>query len=129
MRLLLDECVDERLRLLFPDHDCQTARFANLAGVKNGRLLEAAEAAGFDVLLTVDQSIPNQQNLAGRRISLVILCGPTNRLRDLELLGAATWSESASSNQREGRVSGRPTPYSSRITGIISGRREVSFTI
>jgi hypothetical protein len=86
MRLLVDECVDERLRLLFPGYDCQTARFANLAGLKNGRLLEAAELAGFDILITVDQSIPDQQNLAGRRISLVILWGPTNRLRDLELL-------------------------------------------
>jgi predicted nuclease of predicted toxin-antitoxin system len=37
MRLLIDECVDERLRLLFPDHDCQTARFAKLAGLKNGQ--------------------------------------------------------------------------------------------
>jgi hypothetical protein len=47
MKLLIDECVDERLRLLFPGHECQTARFANLAGLKNGRLLEAAEVAGF----------------------------------------------------------------------------------
>jgi predicted nuclease of predicted toxin-antitoxin system len=86
MRLLIDECADERLRLLFPGHDCQTARFAGLAGLKNGRLLQAAEAAGFDILITVDQNIPDQQNLAGRRISLVILCGPTNRLRDLALL-------------------------------------------
>jgi hypothetical protein len=59
-------------------------RFAGLAGLKNGRLLEAAEAAGFDVLITVDQNIPDQQNLTGRGISLLILCGPTNRLRDLE---------------------------------------------
>ncbi len=66
MRLLVDECVDERLRLLFPGHDFQTARFANLAGLKNGRLLESAEAAGFDILITVDQNIPDQQNLAGR---------------------------------------------------------------
>lgn len=88
MRLLIDECVDERLRLLFPGHDCQTARFANLAGLKNGLLLEAAEAAGFDVLIIVDQSIPDQQNLAGRRIALVILCGSTNRLRDLEVPAA-----------------------------------------
>ena len=92
MRLLIDECVDERLRLLFPDHECQTARFANLAGLKNGRLLEAAEAAGFDILITVDQNIPDQQNLAGRRISLVILCGPTNRLHDLEPLVPAAIS-------------------------------------
>jgi hypothetical protein len=57
MRLPFDECVDERLRLVFPGHNCQTARFANLAGLKNGRLLNAAEAAGFDTLITVDQSI------------------------------------------------------------------------
>jgi len=36
MRLLIDECVDERLGLFFPDHDCQTARFAGLAGLMNG---------------------------------------------------------------------------------------------
>lgn len=80
MNLLIDECVDERLRLPFPGHECQTARFANLAGLKNGRLLEAAEAAGFDVLITVDQNIPDQQNLTQRGIALVILCGRTNRL-------------------------------------------------
>ena len=34
MRLLIDECIDERLRLLFPGYDCQTARFAKLAGLK-----------------------------------------------------------------------------------------------
>jgi len=83
MRLLLDECIDERLRSLFLDHDCQTARFAGLAGLKHGVLLDAAEAGGFDVLITVDQNIPDQQNLSVRKIALVILCGPTNRLRDL----------------------------------------------
>jgi predicted nuclease of predicted toxin-antitoxin system len=92
MKLLIDECVDERLRLLFPGHECQTARFANLAGLKNGRLLEAAEAAGFDVLITVDQNIPDQQNLSQRKIAMVILCGRTNRLRDLELLVPAAIS-------------------------------------
>jgi len=86
MRLLIDECIDERLRLLFPGHEVETARFANHAGLKNGRLLETAEEAGFDVLITADQNIPDQQNLSGRKIALVILCGPTNRLRDLALL-------------------------------------------
>jgi hypothetical protein len=86
MRLLIDECADERLRLLFPGHHCQTARFAKFAGLKNGRLLDAVEAAGFDVLMTVDQNIPDQQNLAGRTISILIFCGPTNRLRELEPL-------------------------------------------
>jgi len=55
MRLLIDECIDQRLRFLFPDHDCKTAAFAKLAGLKNGRLLDAAEAAAFDALITVDR--------------------------------------------------------------------------
>ena len=45
MRILLDECVDQRLRLLFAEHDCQTAAYAKLAGMKNGILLTAAESA------------------------------------------------------------------------------------
>ena len=81
MRVLVDECVDQRLRLLFTRHDCQTAAYAKLSGLKNGALLTAAEAAGFDVLITTDQEIPFQQNLAMRRISILILCAPTNRLR------------------------------------------------
>jgi len=92
MKLLIEECVDERLRLLFPGHDCQTARCANLAGLKNGHLLEAAEAAGFDVLITIDQNIPEQQNLSRRRIALVILCGRTDRMKNLALLLAAAIS-------------------------------------
>jgi len=92
MRILIDECVDERLRFYFKGYDCQTARFAGLAGLKNGRLLEAAETAGFDVLITVDQKIPDQQNLASYKIATVILCGPTNRLRDLEPLVPAVIS-------------------------------------
>jgi hypothetical protein len=86
MRLRIDECVDERLRHLFPEHDCRTARQVKLTGLKNGDLLEAAEEAGFDVLITVDQNIPYQQNLGARRIAVLILCAPTNRLRDLQQL-------------------------------------------
>jgi len=37
MKLLIDECIDERLRLSFAEHDCRTARFAGLAGLKNGQ--------------------------------------------------------------------------------------------
>jgi predicted nuclease of predicted toxin-antitoxin system len=92
MRLLLDECVDERLRHLLSETDCQTDRFAGLAGLKNGQLLQATEAAGFDVLLTVDQNIRDQQNLAGHTISILILRGRSSRLRDLEPLVPAVLS-------------------------------------
>jgi hypothetical protein len=56
---------DERFRNSLPEHDCQTARYAGLAGLKNGDLLTAAETAKFDVLLTMDQGIEYQQNLTG----------------------------------------------------------------
>jgi len=92
MRVLIDECIDERVRLLFPGHDCQTARFAEFTGLTNGQLLDAAEAAGFEVLVTVDQEIPEQQNMVGRRISILILRAPTNRLRDLEAIVPAALS-------------------------------------
>ncbi len=55
MRVLLDECVDEQLRHHLPGHDYRTARYAGFAELENGELLKKAEAAKFDVLLTVDR--------------------------------------------------------------------------
>jgi hypothetical protein len=46
---------------------------------KNGALLDAAEKAGFEVLITADKGLRYQQNLASRRIAIIEL--PTNRLR------------------------------------------------
>lgn len=86
MKILIDECVDQRLRLLFDGHDCQTAAYAGFAGLKNGVLLANAEAAGFEVMVTTDQEIPFQQNLNIRRISIVVLCAPTNQISDLRPL-------------------------------------------
>ena len=42
-------------------------------GLANGELLDAAEHAGFNVLLTCDQNIRYQQNFEGRTIAVVIL--------------------------------------------------------
>ena len=83
MRILIDECIDERFRTFLPGHDCQTVRYAGLAGLKNGDLLIAAEAARFDVLLTVDQGIEYQQNLTGRNIAVILFRVKSNRLKDL----------------------------------------------
>ena len=83
MRILIDECIDERFRNYLPGHDCQTARYAGFAGLKNGDLLAAAETAKFDVFLTVDQGIEYQQNLTARKIAIVIFRAKSNRLKDL----------------------------------------------
>jgi hypothetical protein len=83
MRILIDECIDERFRNSLSGHDCQTARYAGLAGLKNGDLLTAAETKKFDVFLTVDQGIEYQQNLAGRNIAIIIFRTKSSRLKDL----------------------------------------------
>jgi predicted nuclease of predicted toxin-antitoxin system len=83
MRILIDECIDERMRNLLPGHDAVTARYAGLAGLKNGALLSAAEAAKFDVVLTVDRGFEFEQTMRGRRIAIVIFRAQSNRLSDL----------------------------------------------
>ena len=54
MKILLDECLPLDFRHSFPNHDAHTTQWAGLKSKKNGELLLAAEAAGYDVLLTVD---------------------------------------------------------------------------
>lgn len=83
MRILIDECVDERLRGSFSEHDCQTVRYAGFAGLKNGELLDAAELGDFDVLVTVDRGWEHEQNLLRRHVAVVIFCAKSNRLKDL----------------------------------------------
>jgi hypothetical protein len=53
--------------------------------VSNGELLNLAEAAGFDVLLTTDKRIRYQQNLTGRKTAIVVLGNPTWRIVRLYL--------------------------------------------
>jgi len=45
MRVLIDECIDERFRYALSLHECQTVRYAGFAGLENGELLDAAERA------------------------------------------------------------------------------------
>jgi len=83
MRILIDECIDERFRNSLSGHDCQTARYAGLAGLKNGDLLAAAETKSLMFSLSVDQGIEYQQNLAGRNVAIIIFRTKSNRLKDL----------------------------------------------
>jgi hypothetical protein len=72
MRIMIDEYIDERFQNSLPGHDCQTARYAGLAGLNNGELLAAAEQGKFDLFLTVDPGIEYQQNLTARKIAIII---------------------------------------------------------
>jgi predicted nuclease of predicted toxin-antitoxin system len=83
MKILLDECLPLDFRHSFPDHEAHTAEWAGLKGKTNGELLREAELAGYEVLLTVDQGIPHQQNRAGRKLSVIPIRSRTNQLEDL----------------------------------------------
>jgi hypothetical protein len=73
MRILLDQGVPRGLAASLRNHDVTEARKLKWERISNGALLELAEDAGFDLLLTTDKNVRYQQNLANRKISIVVL--------------------------------------------------------
>ena len=73
MRILFDQGTPVPLRRHFDLHQIETAYERGWDSLKNGELLSQAEANGFDVLVTTDQSLKYQQNLDNRRISIVVI--------------------------------------------------------
>jgi predicted nuclease of predicted toxin-antitoxin system len=73
MRVLFDQGTPVPLRSAFSHHIVETAYERGWQMLTNGELLEEAEAAGFEVLVTTDQNLRQQQNLAGRKIAILVL--------------------------------------------------------
>lgn len=83
MKILIDECVPRKLKPFLVGYTCRTVSEAGFSGKKNGMLLKLAEANGYEALITIDRGMETQQNLLGRKISVVILKGRSGRLQDL----------------------------------------------
>lgn len=85
MNVLIDECAPKALRIFLSQrgHECKTVQEAGWSGKQNGELLNLAES-DFDVFVKVDANVPYQQNSSGRKIGVVILIAPTNRLIHLK---------------------------------------------
>ena len=73
MRVLFDQGTPAPLRHALIGHSVETAYELGWGALQNGALIAAAEAQGFDVLLTTDKNLKYQQNLAGRRLAVVVL--------------------------------------------------------
>ncbi len=74
MRILFDQGVcQEGLPLLCRSHEVIEARKLKWERISNGTLLKLAEEAGFDLVVTTDKNVRYQQNLANRKISIVVL--------------------------------------------------------
>ena len=84
MRVLIDECAPRALKRVLGagGHNCETVQERGWSGKKNGELLNLAENQ-FDVLVTLDTNLRYQQNLAGRRIAIVVLVAHSSRMDDL----------------------------------------------
>ena len=85
MKLLLDECIDQKSAKEFDGYGVKTVPQMGWAGVKNGQLLALAEVK-FDVLITVDRNLSFQQNLPQFDIAVIVLQAAANRLADLKSL-------------------------------------------
>lgn len=73
MKVLLDENPDHRLRQNLGSHEVFTASYQGWDGLKNGRLLQAAENDGFEVLITGDKTLYYEQNLSRRQLAIIAL--------------------------------------------------------
>ena len=85
MNILLDECVPARLARELAPHSVTTVQRRGWAGIKNGDLLALAQNE-FDVLITVDRKVSEEQDLTNFTIALVLLRAATNRLEHLRPL-------------------------------------------
>jgi hypothetical protein len=85
MRILFDHGTPIGIAKALSGHDVTEAIDRGWEKVSNGELLAAAENEGFDLLLTTDKNIRHQQNLAARKIGILVLGNSTWRMVRLHL--------------------------------------------
>lgn len=72
MRILFDQGTPVPLRRAMADHEVTTVFELGWSDLANGDLLREAETK-YDLLITTDQNLRYQQNLAGRHIAILVL--------------------------------------------------------
>lgn len=85
MCVLFDHGTPSGIATALLAHEVTEARERGWDKISNGELLKAAEAEGFDLLLTTDKRIRYQQNLTSRKIAIVVLGNSTWRIVRLHL--------------------------------------------
>jgi hypothetical protein len=73
MLTLFDNGTPRGLARFLVGHSVEEAWSRGWEEISNGDLIDAAEQAGFEVMVTTDKNIRYQQNLKGRKIALVVL--------------------------------------------------------
>ena len=73
MLVLCDNGAPRGLARFLTGHSVEEARARGWEELSNGELIDAAERAGFELMVTTDKNIRHQQNLRARKIALVVL--------------------------------------------------------
>lgn len=73
MKLLFDQGTPVPLRQALNRHKVITAYERGWQMLQNGDLLAAAEADGFEAIITTDQNLRYQQNLSERQLAILVL--------------------------------------------------------
>ena len=97
MKILLDHGTPRPLRRELSGHTVDTAADKGWDRLANGDLIDSAEQDGYEVLITTDQNMRHQQNLAGRGLAIVVL-----------LSGAWPYAESRVEDIRAAIVEAQP---------------------
>ncbi len=79
MRVLIDECVDPRVKAIFTGHECTTVHDEGWDTLEDGPLLALAQQQ-FDVLITIDGNIEFQQNIPKLQMGIIVAHVAKNRL-------------------------------------------------
>ena len=104
MRILFDQGTPAPLRHALAGHSVETAYERGWSNPSNGALLNAAEDASFDLFVTTDQNLRYQQDLAGRRLAILVL--PTPAGRSFSGMYRKSWLPSARFNPASSANSG-----------------------
>ncbi len=73
MKILFDQGTPAPLRRSLVGHAVDTAYELGWSNFENGELIDAAEQQGYELLITTDQAVRYQQNLAARKIAIIVL--------------------------------------------------------
>ena len=76
MRITLDHCTPGSLARHLREHEVTTARARGWEKMENGELLRLSVEAGYDVMITADQGIEHENNIAAYKIALITLTSP-----------------------------------------------------
>ena len=77
MRILFDQGTPVPLRKFLNPHQVETAFERGWSTLSNGELLAVAEQEGFEVFVTTDRNLRDQQNLSRGEIAIVVLSSPS----------------------------------------------------